>query len=233
MAGSDDEGTAESGRVVQGIQDFLRGRSHDTVLSALALLALAWADLAVWRVTGLAQLQLAGIVLGALLFICGGLGLVLMINLHTGRREPGDTLTAGIILALGGVVAASIGILFVVIPRPLLSVFGMHDGVVVDLGVELLGYLAISGLFVTVALAYTGGLQGTGDTRSPLYISIISQVVMPLGICAAVQATSGLESHDIWLAIVIGHVTRAVLSVIRFRQGKWRDIRVDIGSAQA
>ena len=40
MAGSDDEGTAESGRVVQGIQNFLRGRSHDTVLSALALLAL-------------------------------------------------------------------------------------------------------------------------------------------------------------------------------------------------
>jgi Na+-driven multidrug efflux pump len=66
-----------------------------------------------------------------------------------------------------------------------------------------------------------------------LYISIISQVIMPLGICAVIQATSGLESHDIWLAIVIGHVTRAALSVIRFRQGKWRDIRVDIVSAQA
>jgi Na+-driven multidrug efflux pump len=35
------------------------------------------------------------------------------------------------------------------------------------------------------------------------------------------------------LAIVIGHMTRAVLSVIRFRQGKWRDIRVDIGTARA
>ena len=110
MDASDNEGTAESRRVVQGIQDFLRGRSRDTVLSALALLALAWADLAVWRVIGLAQLQLAGVALGALLFICGGLGMVLMLNLHTGRREPGDTLTAGIILSLGGVVAASIGI---------------------------------------------------------------------------------------------------------------------------
>ena len=130
-------------------------------------------------------------------------------------------------------VAATIGALFFAIPRPLLSIFGMHDGIVVDLGVELLGYLAISGLFVTVALTYTGGLQGTGDTRSPLYISIASQVVIPLGICAAIQATSGLESHDIWLAIVIGHMTRALLSVIRFRQGKWRDIRVDIGSTRA
>ena len=134
---------------------------------------------------------------------------------------------------MGLSVAATIGALFLAIPRPLLSLFGMHEGVVVDLGVELLGYLAISGLFVTVALTYTGGLQGTGDTRSPLYISIVSQVILPLGICAVVQATSGLESHHIWLAIVIGHMARAGLSVIRFRQGKWRDITVDIRSVPA
>ena len=153
-------------------------------------------------------------------------------NLGAGKPDRSARSTqAAALMGLG--VAASIGVLFVAIPRPLLSIFGMHDGVVVDLGVELLGYLAISGLFVTVALTYTGGLQGTGDTRSPLYISIVSQVIIPLGICATLEATSGLESHDIWLAIVIGHMTRAVLSVIRFRQGKWRDIRVDIGTARA
>ena len=134
---------------------------------------------------------------------------------------------------MGLMVAAAVGFLFVMMPRGLLAIFGMHEGVVVDIGVELLGYLAISGLFVTVALAYTGGLQGTGDTRSPLYISIVSQVIVPLGICAVLRATTGLESRDIWLAIVIGHVTRCGLSVIRFRQGKWRQIAVDIGPARA
>ena len=134
---------------------------------------------------------------------------------------------------MGLMVACGVGLLFVTIPRPLLAIFGMHEGVVVDIGVELLGYLAVSGLFVTVALAHTGGLQGTGDTRSPLYISIVSQVIVPLGICAVLQATSGLESRDIWLAIVIGHVTRCGLSVVRFRQGKWRHIAVDIGPARA
>ncbi len=130
-------------------------------------------------------------------------------------------------------VAVTVGLLFVVIPRWLLAIFGMHEGVVVDIAVELLSYLAISGLFVTVALAYTGGLQGTGDTQSPLYISIVAQVIVPLGMCAILQATSGLESHDIWLAIVVGHITRCGLSVLRFRQGKWRDIVVDIGPARA
>ena len=71
----------------------------------------------------------------------------------------------------------------------------------------------MSGLFITVALSYTGGLQGTGDTRSPLYISIVSQVVVPLGLCTIFQATRGLEAGDIWMAIVLGHMTRCVLSV--------------------
>jgi Na+-driven multidrug efflux pump len=90
----------------------------------------------------------------------------------------------------------------------------------------------VSGLFITVALSYTGGLQGTGDTRSPLYISIVSQIVVPIGICSVLQAMRGLEPHDIWLAIVLGHLTRAVLSVARFRQGKWQHIAVDIEPAR-
>jgi putative MATE family efflux protein len=122
--------------------------------------------------------------------------------------------------------AAFIGILFIFLPRQLLAIFGMHDPAVVGIGVQLLRVLSVSGLFIAVALTYTGGLQGTGDTRSPLYISIISQIVVPLGICVVIQQTSKLDPIDIWLAILAGHVTRCVLSVLRFRQGKWRGIRV-------
>ena len=89
----------------------------------------------------------------------------------------------------------------------------MTEPLVTSLGEELLRYLSVSGLFITVALTYTGGLQGTGDTRSPLYISIVSQIVVPIGICTVLQAMRGLQPADIWLAIVLGHLTRAVLSV--------------------
>jgi len=129
-------------------------------------------------------------------------------------------------------VAAFIGLLFIVVPRYLLALFGMTDPTVLSLGRSLLAFLSVSGLFITVALSYTGGLQGTGDTRSPLYISIISQVLIPLGLCSAFQAVRGLQPTDIWLAIVVGHFTRASLSVMRFRQGKWRNIAVDIEPAR-
>jgi len=124
--------------------------------------------------------------------------------------------------------AIFVGLFFLFIPERLLAIFGMTDPVVVGIGVQLLRVLSLSGLFVTVALTYTGGLQGTGDTKSPLYISIISQVVIPLGICFGMQQTVGLEPLHIWLAILAGHITRAVLSVLKFRQGKWKHIKVDI-----
>jgi len=145
---------------------------------------------------------------------------------HPERTAKSVNVAAGFGLAL----AAAIGSLFFLIPVQLLGIFGMDDPVVVGLSVELLRYLAVSGLFITVALAYTGGLQGTGDTKSPMYISMISQIVIPLGICFGVQAFSTLEPKHIWLAIVLGHLTRATLSVIVFRRGKWRDIKVDIAS---
>jgi putative MATE family efflux protein len=128
-------------------------------------------------------------------------------------------------------VAIAIGSLFLLFPGYLLWVFGMTDPIVLRLSRELLAYLTVSGLFVTVALSYTGALQGTGDTKSPLFISLVSQLVLPLSICAVIQATRGLQPHDIWLAIVLGHVTRATLSVLRFRQEKWRNIHVDIEPA--
>jgi putative MATE family efflux protein len=124
--------------------------------------------------------------------------------------------------------AALIGICFLFFPRQLLAIFGMHEPAVVEIGVQLLRVLSVSGLFIAVALTYTGGLQGTGDTKSPLYISIVSQVIVPLGICFVIQQTGALDPIDIWIAILVGHATRCALSVLRFNQGKWRTIAVDI-----
>ena len=159
--------------------------------------------------------------------IMGATGAVAGQNL--GANRPDRTMrSVQVASGFGLMVAVVVGLLFLAIPTQLLAAFGVQDPEVVSLGRQLLGYLSVSGLFITVALAYTGGLQGTGDTKSPLYISIVSQIVVPLGMCAWIDATRGLEPADIWLAIVLGHVTRAALSVWRFRQGKWQEIRVGL-----
>jgi Na+-driven multidrug efflux pump len=153
-------------------------------------------------------------------------------NLGAGKPER-SIAGARVASRIGLGVAAVVGTAFIAAPSALLGVFGMRDDFVLGIGTQLLRYLSVSGFFVTVALVYNGALQGTGDTKSPFYISLVSQIVVPLGFCAVIDATRGLAASDIWTAIVIGHVLRCTLGVLRFRQGKWRQIRVDLGAPRA
>lgn len=153
---------------------------------------------------------------------------------NMGAGHP-DRAVAGVRTAAGFGLAGAIfvGLFFFFLPRQLLAIFGMTDPTVVEIGVELLRVLSVSGLFISMALAFTGGLQGTGDTKSPLYISIISQVILPVGICFIIQQTGTLKPIHIWIAVLVGHFTRFLLSFLRFQQQRWRSIQVDIESTAA
>ena len=148
-------------------------------------------------------------------------------NLGAGRPDR-SVRAVNVAARYGLMIAGTIGLIFLLFADQLLGFFGLRDPLVVSLGRQLLRYLSVSGLFITVALTYTGGLQGTGDTRSPLYITLASQIAVPIGICTGLQMAGVLEAHWIWLAIVLGHFTRCVLSVSRFRQERWRTITVDL-----
>ncbi len=152
---------------------------------------------------------------------------------NLGAKQP-DRANAAVHVAakFGLLVAIFVGFFFFFFPSQLLGLFGMSDPLVLEIGTQLLRFLSVSGLFVSVALTYTGGLQGTGDTKGPLYISIISQVAIPLGICFVIREASTLEPWHIWFAILCGHFSRCVLSMLRFRQGKWRSIKVDISTTK-
>ncbi len=148
---------------------------------------------------------------------------------NLGAGHPERSIRAVHVAArIGLMIAASIGLIFLVASDHLLRFFGLGDPTVLMLGRQLLRYLSVSGLFITVALTYTGGLQGTGDTRSPLFISLISQLAVPIGLCTYLEVTGRLEASWIWMAIVLGHCTRALLSTAVFHRGKWRTIAVDV-----
>ena len=130
------------------------------------------------------------------------------------RRRAARTATmraVQIAARIGLGVAACVSAMFLLIPEQLLAIFGLKDPVVVALGKQLLRYLSVSGFFITVALTYTGGLQGTGDTRSPLYITLVSQVVVPIGIVRdAAGAWAGSKRPACGPRFSLGHMTRCV-----------------------
>src|SRR6266496_1511365 len=206
---------------IQGIAMNIGGVLMLSFIGALAQSAAAQAAFAV------SYTELFSLITWTSVGLMGSAAAVAGQNFGAGHPDRADQ-SVHIAARYGLSVATFVGLFFLFFPRQLLAIFGMHDAVVVDFGVQLLRVLSVSGLFITVALAYTGGLQGTGDTKSPLYISMISQILVPLGICFVIQRTGTLDPIDIWLAILAGHVTRCVLSVLRFRQGQWRTIALRI-----
>jgi putative MATE family efflux protein len=206
---------------IQGIAMNIGGALMLAFIGSVAQSAAAQAAYAV------SYSQLFSLITWTSLGLMGATAAVAGQNLGAGKPDRAQQ-AVRVAARIGLAGATFVGAFFLFFPKQLLAVFGMNDPIVVEIGMQLLRVLSISGLFVTVALTYTGGLQGTGDTRGPLYISIVSQIIVPLGICFIIQQTGTLEPLDIWIAILAGHVIRCTLSVLRFKQGKWRGIAVDI-----
>jgi putative MATE family efflux protein len=206
---------------IQGIAMNIGGALMLAFIGSVAQSAAAQAAYAV------SYSQLFSLITWTSLGLMGATAAVAGQNLGAGNPDRAEqAVRVAALFGLSG--AAFIGAFFLFFPRQLLAVFGMNDPAVVEIGVQLLRVLSLSGLFITVALTYTGGLQGTGDTKGPLYISIVSQIIVPLGICFVIRQTGTLEPLHIWIAILVGHVIRCVLSALRFKQGKWREIAVDL-----
>ena len=206
---------------IQGIAMNVGGVLMLAFIGSLAQSAAAQAAFAV------SYTQLFSLITWTSIGLMGAAGAVAGQNLGAGNPDRAER-SVHVAARFGLTGAAFIGAFFLFFPRQLLAMFGMDEPAVVEIGTQLLRVLSLSGLFIAVALTYTGGLQGTGDTKSPLYISIVSQVIIPLGICFVIQQTGTLQPLHIWVAILVGHATRCALSVLRFNQGLWRGIAVDI-----
>jgi putative MATE family efflux protein len=211
---------------IQGIAMNVGGVLMLAFIGSLAQSAAAQAAFAV------SYTQLFSLVTWTSVGLMGAAAAVAGQNLGAGHPDR-STAAVNTAARFGLLGSAFIGLFFFFLPQQLLAIFGMTDPDAVAIGVQLLRVLAFSGLFISVALTYTGGLQGTGDTKGPLYISIISQVVVPLGICFVIKQVNTLEPMHIWIAILAGHITRCTLSAARFAQGKWRGIAVDIETTSA
>lgn len=206
---------------IQGIAMNVGGVLMLSFIGSLAQSAAAQAAFAV------SYTQLFSLVTWTSVGLMGASAAVVGQNIGAGHPDRANA-AVGVAARFALLGSAFLGFFYFFFPQQLLALFGMTDPDAVAIGVQLLHVLAFSGLFISVALTYTGGLQGSGDTKSPLFISIISQVAIPLGICFLIREFWHLEPIHIWLAILAGHVTRCSLSYVRFTQGKWRTIAVDI-----
>jgi Na+-driven multidrug efflux pump len=148
-------------------------------------------------------------------------------NIGAGKHERGKS-AVRVAATFGGAWAVLIGAIFWYFPAELLAIFGASQGPIVAIGVSLLQYLTFSGVVIAVALALTGGLQGAGETKLPMYIAFLTQIVVLLGICWWYQWHQALTPERVWMAILISHASRLILTWLVFRTEKWAHTVVEL-----
>jgi putative MATE family efflux protein len=132
----------------------------------------------------LGAVALAGVGLGsqvlnltASLFTAVGVGATALIARHIGAQEPEEAnrlARQAMLLALGlGLAAALAGM---VLARPILQVFGAEPAVV-EAGSNWLRVVAPSFATLGVLLVGTAALRGGGDTRTPLLVMVLVNIV--------------------------------------------------------
>ena len=104
---------------------------------------------------------------------------------------------------------------------------------VVDLGVHMLRILALGYIAMAVTQSLSGVMRGAGDTLTPMWISLISTVVirMPLAYGIAYftrsEALPGGTPDSIFISLLVSWVMGALLTTAFYRRGKWRRLAAE------
>ena len=148
-------------------------------------------------------------------------------NIGAGKPERGKQ---GVYVAasLGFLWSIGFGLAYWTIPELLLGIFNVTDADVLTIGTRLLKFLTVSGLFMAANLALTGGIQGTGDTKKPMYIAFVTQIVILLGICTVFDRLGRLNTDAIWFSITVSHAMRFLITCIVFYRGQWAHVKVEL-----
>jgi putative MATE family efflux protein len=117
-------------------------------------------------------------------------------------------------------VTLAYGVLFLVLPEPLLRLF-TDDPIVIERGALFLRIVALAQPFQGAEIALEGALAGAGDTRPAMLIAVpLSLIRIPLIVLLA--GPLGLGAVAIWWTITATAILRGVLLEAWFRTGRWR-----------
>lgn len=151
---------------------------------------------------------------------------VALIGFSLGAKQPDRAKEYGrTCRMIGGVIAIILAILYFCGARLLMSLF-FEEEEIVSIGVSIMHVIIFVVILQIAQVIYMGCLRGAGDT---LYTAIASTVsvtlVRTLG-SYLFGYTFGLGIVGIWFGVLADQLSRFIFGSIRFRQGKWTEIKI-------
>ena len=143
-----------------------------------------------------------------------------------GRGEE-DTAVAAVqrTSALACGVMGAIGLGFAFFSHQLVAIFGANQETLRLAGVAL-HIAALEQVPLALNMVLSAAFQGAGDTRTPMYVTLFGVLIFRVAVVYVFAIALGWGLRGVWLGTAADWGGRAVLTVVLFRRGKWREASV-------
>ncbi len=126
---------------------------------------------------------------------------------------------------IGSMIMGFMALLFLLIPELLMKLY-TDNPEIIRLGARNLRIVAFAQIPMGTQFIFAGSLRGAGDTRWVFYSTAISSWISRFAMAYIFINIFHWGLIGAWIAMVIDWLMRGSLVFYRFRQGKWKSIKI-------
>ncbi len=115
----------------------------------------------------------------------------------------------------------TVAVLFISLAEPIIRIFSSEPAVI-EVGVSCLRWVSSTYVFLAYGMVLTQSFNGAGDTWTPTWINFISYWLLQIPLAWILAVPLGFGVSGCFMAVTVGQAVLALISVIKFRQGKWK-----------
>ena len=126
---------------------------------------------------------------------------------------------------MGGVIALCLTVIYFTGARPFFGLY-FREAHIVDIGVQIMRVIIFVVVFQISQVIYMGCLRGAGDTLYTAAVSTFSVTLVRTAVSYIGGYVLGWGIIGIWLGVLGDQVSRFLFASIRFKAGKWTEIKI-------
>ena len=139
-----------------------------------------------------------------------------------GAKRKEDAKAYGVLAGkIGFILCVATGATLFLAARPLAGLF-TPDTEVIALTSVILRVVAFAEPFFALSIVLFGSLRGANDTRYPMFICLLSMWVVRIVLTVFFVFVLHMGLPGVWLAMALDLILRGILSLLRWRGGKWQ-----------
>lgn len=152
---------------------------------------------------------------------------VALVGRSLGERKPDLAKEYGkTCQLLGGMISIVLALLFFFGADFMMGLFFRKEPHIIEIGRYIVWVMIPIVLFQVRQIIYMGCLRGAGDTLYTAFASTISITVIRSVVSYLCGFVLGWAVIGVWMGILADQLSRYVLAMVRFKNGKWVNIKI-------